>query len=586
MNAFEKAVKYYKDEIGNVKGKTFFVVIPLENDEAFFSIAPLSRAVHEKGGDIHISAFEGHSTIVESMIKTWKIHKAYTEGQKTKDVLAFKNFINIVGKKTKNKTFVNLFKAPNYILRAGHNGFTGSHSLDYKGNWVKKRKWKTLLNTCKVILDQVYNLKPRDRLGIGFETIPAKDNLDKPLQDYLDSYLITKAMKDSALEITNDVTMNASSPRYSMVNNMERLGDLKATLLGCELCKDSKEAVFKRFKEFSKFIGTGKIKNNTATFFVVGKGTSGKHFFGQEIGYPTKNGKSRWQSPAGIIYQPPHAPQTKYDERAPKARVAFTETLPVEVFIKTCNVDWFEIKRRNDALAKVAKKSTKFVVRTNTKNKLKTQFEIGLIKKDGRARTPHTSDVDTRNILDKEFYKQTGIKAGNMGNLPGGEMFLTPEYMEGTAVGDVVINIDQSYRLNKQNPFVIEATKKGYKVIKGPKKVVDAFTKKKKEAWGLLKKQAKVMPKELIELRKKNFNSIGEFAINTNPKAEVCDYLIVNEKVADMIHVAMGSGFEDDKATDYHSDLVIDAKRQMLDIYGLDEDNNKFWIMKKGKILV
>lgn len=586
MEAFEKAVKYYKEKLGNVKGKNFFVAIPLENDEAFFSIAPLSRAIHEKGGDIHVSAFDGHSPVVESMIKIWKIHKAFLEGEKTKDVLAFKNFVKSVEKKTQNKNFVNLFKAPDYILRAGHNGFIGSHRIAYKGGWVKKRKWKTLLKTCKVILEQVYNLKQKDRLGIGFETIPSKDNLDKPLQDYLDSYMIIKAMRDSALDVTKNVTMNASSPRYSMLKDMEKIGNLKATLLGCELSKYIEEAVFKRFKELSKFIGTSKIKHNTATFFIVGKGTAGKHFFGQEIGYPTKNKKSRWQSPAGIIYQPPHAPQTRHDDRAPKARIAFTETLPLEVFIKTCNVNWFEIKRKNDVLAEVAKKSVKFIVNANIKGKHKTEFEVGLRKKDGGARMPLTSDVDTRNIVDKEFYKRTGIKAGNMGNLPGGEMFITPEYMKGKAAGDVVINIDQSYRLSKQNPFVIEATKKGYKVVKGPKKVQEEFTRKKKEAWRLLKKQEKVMPKELIDIRKKNFNSIGEFAINTNPKAEVCDYLIVNEKIADMIHVAMGSGFEDDKATDYHSDLVIDAKRQKLDICGVDEDDKRHWIMKKGKILV
>ncbi|MFW6383018.1 MAG: hypothetical protein ACOCZQ_00075 [Nanoarchaeota archaeon] len=586
MDAFERAVNYYKEEIGNVKGKTFFVVIPLQNNGAFFSIAPLSKAIHENGGDIHISAFDGHSPVVESMLKTWKIHKGFLEDKKTKDVLAFKNFVKAIERKTKSNNFIKLFKAPDYILRGGHNGFMGSLGLAYKDKWVKKRRWKTLLKTCSVILDQVYNLKPKDRLGIGFETIPSKENLDKPLQDYLDSYLITKAMLESALEITGNVTMNTSSPRYSMLKDMERVGNLKATLLGCELCKESKEAVFKRFRDLSRFIGTGKIKHNTATFFIAGKGTPGKHFFGQEIGYPTKNGKSRWQSPAGIIYQPPHAPQTKHDERAPKARVAFTETLPVEVFIKTCNVDWFEIKRKNDALADVAKKSVKFVVKSNTKGKYKTEFEIGLRKKNKEARIPQTSDVDTRNIIDKEFYKRTGIKAGNMGNLPGGEMFVTPEYMEGTAVGDVVINIDQSYSLSKQNPFVIQAAKKGYKVVKGPKKVIDAFTKKKGEAWGLLKKQEKVMPKELIDVRKKNFNSIGEFAINTNPKAEVCDYLIVNEKVADMIHVAMGSGFEDDKATDYHSDLVIDAKRQRLDIYGVDEAGNKYPLMEKGNKLV
>ncbi len=586
MKGFNEAVSYYKEEIGEVKGKSFFITIPLDDEKGFFSIAPLSKAIHEKGGDVHVSVFGGHCPITESMVKAWKIHKAYKKGEKTKDVIAFSNFVNFVKRKTKKPHFESIFRAPDYILRVGRDGFCGSMDLKYKDSWIKKRKWKTLLKTSNTIWSQVYNLKAKDKVGIGFETIPADKNMEKPLEDFIDSYLITRAMAEECLKITNKVTMNSYSPRYSMLKPMERISDMKTTLLGCEICKDSKEAVFKRFKEFSKFVGTSKINNNTATFFITARGTPGRHFFGQEIGYPTKNGKSRWQSPAGIIYQPSHAPQTKFEDRVPKARVAFTETLPVEVFIKTSNIDWLEMKDRNMALAELAKKSIKFVVKSNIKGKYKTNFEVGLVKKDGGKRTPHTSDVDTRDVIDKEYYKKTGIKAGNMGNIPGGEMFITPEYMKGTAVGDVVINVDQSYRLNKQNPFVVEATKKGYKVVRAPKKIFEAFNKKKKEAWNILKKQEKIMPKELIDLRKKNFNSIGEFAINTNPKAEVCDYLIVNEKIANMIHIAMGSGFEDDKATDYHSDLVIDAKRQKLDIYGVDEKNNQHWVMRRGKFFI
>ena len=585
MDKFRKAVDYYKKAIGNVKGKSFFVTIPLNDERAFFSLAPFSMAVHEKGGDLHLSVFEGHSQIVESMVKAWKIHKAYKDGKKTKDILAFKKFLDLVKRKTKNKSFENVFKAPDYILRAGSKGFCGSIKMHFQNGWVKKRKWKTLVKTCDIIWDQVYNLKVNERVGLGFETIPAEKDLEKPLQDYIDSYYISRAMLESLLKVTQKVTMNSSSPRYSLLKPMERISDLKATLLGCELCRHSNEAVFRRFKEFARYIGTSRVKHNSATFFIVGKGTPGKHFFGQSIGYPTKNGKSRWQSPAGIIYQPNHAPQTKYEGRPPKGRVAFTETLPVEVFIKTSNIDWNEMKRRNDTLAEIARKSVKFVVKSNTKSNYKTDFEVGLVKKTGEKRLPRTSDVDTRDIINKEYYKRTGIKAGNMGNIPGGEMFITPEYMMGRAVGDVVINVDQSYRLNKQNPFVVDANKKGYKVVRAPKKILQNFNNKKKEAWNLLKKQEKTMPKKLIETRKKNFNSIGEFAINTNPKAEVCDYLIVNEKIADMIHIAMGSGFEDDKATDYHSDLVIDAKRQKLDIYGVDQKGNEFWVMKRGKML-
>ena len=110
---------------------------------------------------------------------------------------------------------------------------------------------------------------------------------------------------------------------------------------------------------------------------------------------------------------------------------------------------------------------------------------------------------------------------------------------------------------------------------------------KKKEAMKVLLKQEKykALPKKIIQMKKDNFNKIGEFAINTNPKARLCNYLIVNEKIAGMIHIALGSGFEDDRASVYHYDVVINAKEQKLDIYGL-KGNKKFWMMKKGKLVV
>ena len=53
-----------------------------------------------------------------------------------------------------------------------------------------------------------------------------------------------------------------------------------------------------------------------------------------------------------------------------------------------------------------------------------------------------------------------------------------------------------------------------------------------------------------------------------------------------MIHVAFGSGFEPDTATEYHMDVVIDSPRQKLDIYGIDSKNNKHWIIKNGSFVL
>ena len=94
------------------------------------------------------------------------------------------------------------------------------------------------------------------------------------------------------------------------------------------------------------------------------------------------------------------------------------------------------------------------------------------------------------------------------------------------------------------------------------------------------------MPKEIIDIYKKNFWSIGEFAINTNPEAELSRYLIVNEKIARMIHIALGMGYQPDKKTVYHWDIVINSPKQKLDIYGTDKHKKVHWIIKKGEFVV
>ena len=175
-----------------------------------------------------------------------------------------------------------------------------------------------------------------------------------------------------------------------------------------------------------------------------------------------------------------------------------------------------------------------------------------------------------------------------MGNLPGGESFITPEYIEGQFIGDVVVHVDSNYMLSKSKPLKISMNKNGYEILSGPQKIIDKIKEKKSEAWEkiLRDESSGNVSKEIIELKKRNFNGIGEFAINTNPKAKPCNYLIVNEKIANMMHIALGSGFDADKATEYHYDIVFDSKSQKLDVYGVTKSGVILNIIKKGKFVI
>ena len=106
--------------------------------------------------------------------------------------------------------------------------------------------------------------------------------------------------------------------------------------------KDKRKNI-KKYKKLSDILDLKRIKVVDASFFIAGKGYSGKHVLGEVIGYPSLNKKTRWQSPGQMVYKLDFYPQTASDDRIPLARVGFTETLPVDVFVETCNIDWKKI---------------------------------------------------------------------------------------------------------------------------------------------------------------------------------------------------------------------------------------------------
>jgi hypothetical protein len=577
-NSFTSAVDDYKERLGNVKGKNFFIVFDISSKEAFYSIAPLSRALHEAGADVNCTGIDKTSEALDALKDVWNHYE--------KKLPELMEFIKETDKKTKG-SFEKLFKKPDFNIVATDKEFAGDLHIPFHTAWFKDYRMEELMQTADILWRDVYNLKKGERAGIGFPLIPTTNLMGHPLEDYLDSYSIIWSMTQSCKK-TAEPSLGASTSRASQLDEGESISDLKATLLGCELCKEADEEPFIKFKKLSSILKLDRFKPIDLSFFVSGKGYPGKHLFGEKVGYPSLNKKTRWQSPGQFIYKLDFYPQTKDDDREPMARVAFTDTLPLDIYLETNLVDWNDIRSRNQALKNKMDSCDVIHVEGKLNEKYTTKLEVGLVKKDGKRRWVRRSDTDVREKINEDYLEMTGIKAGNMGNIPGGEAFVTPEYMKGVFVGDVVVHVDQSYPLNEKNPIVVECNGDSYKIIEGPKEIIDKINIRKEESMKLLleAEKHKSMPQEIIDLKKQNFERIGEFAINTNPKAKLCEYLIVNEKIAKMMHIALGSGFEPDRASLYHMDIVFNAPRQKLDVYGIDGDNKKHWILKDGEFVV
>ena len=583
--AFNSGVEDYKKQIKNAKGRDFFIVFDIMNKEAFYSIAPLSRALHELGADVSCAGLYKNSEWHEALHSVWDTFRELKSGLDNQNTKALKDFIAEVDKKS-NGDFEKIFERPDFFLEAGKDGFSGSLELPFHTEWFKDYRMEELMQTSEILWRDVYALKKNERVGIGFSLIPTSDLIGHPLEDYLDSYSIIWAMTQAARK-TADPSMSACTFRASMLEKSERASELRATLLGCELCREIDEEPFKKYKKLSELLKLGRIKPIDLSFSISAKGYPGKHLFGEVIGYPSLNKKTRWQTPGQMIYKLDFYPQTKFDDRDPIARVAFTETIPIDIFIETNLVDWSDIRERNQKLKEKMDKCDVIYVEGKLKEKYVTRLEVGLVKKDGTRRWVRRSDTDVREKINRTYLEMTGIRAGNMGNIPGGEAFTTPEYMKGIFLGDVVVHVDQSYPLDKKNPLVVECNGDSYRIVEGPKEIIEKINKRKNDAMKMLLQAEKnrSLPQDIIDMKKKNFERVGEFAINTNPKARLCEYLIVNEKIAKMMHIALGSGFEPDRSTEYHMDIVFNAPRQKLDVYGTDKSGNKHWILKNGEFV-
>ncbi|MEM0360640.1 MAG: hypothetical protein QXK06_04880 [Candidatus Diapherotrites archaeon] len=588
LKYYATATAKYRQCLQSLSKKTVLIEFNWNNKKAYYSLAPLTQALHELNADLNVSLHEGKSKNLEILCNAWKAFLDLEKGVKSPASSALEAFILEAEKKAGKGKIKKALSPPEAVISACQHCFfvetsKGAWFLPFREKWFKERCKKGLRETAKRIIVDGFALKKRERFSIGFEIMPKKTERELPFEDYLDNFAIALAMAEEAKKRGASVSMGSSTNRKSKVEPMNRISELKSIISGCEHDKKVKEKVFQKYSILSSKIGAKEWENADAAFSIIGKGYSGKHIFGTTIGYPSPNRKTRWTNPSSMFLKPAWHPQTKTDKRMPKTRIGITETLPIENFVRTCNINYNEMRALTLAIKKQMSKSEKIIVQS----KGFTNLEI-LLTKGKKRRKVTTSDADATKKLNREILKEEGLFSGMFANFPSGEAFCTPESIEGTAIGDVVINLDRSHVLNPKNPLVVEFKKGRWRLARAPPAIKKKMEKELSDAKKLIKEyeKNKSLPAPIIKQYKENLDRVGEFAINTNPKARLSNYLIENEKIAKMIHIALGSGFEPDRQTLYHWDFVINSPRQKLDIYGLDKKGKKHWIIRKGKFTV
>jgi len=204
--------------------------------------------------------------------------------------------------------------------------------------------------------------------------------------------------------------------------------------------------------------------------------------------------------------------------------------------------DFIQVDELSERLIKKARNAKTITVRSDAGTEMSAEFSLKI-----------------------KWIKTSGlISVDKWGNLPGGEIFTSPQNVNGTFLVDGVVGdyLCQKYGDLKDNPLKIEI--KDSRIVKmecDNKELLEEFT-------------AYTMTDE-------NSNRVGEFAIGTNIACtKVIGHILQDEKLP-TVHIAFGHPYSKHTGADWKSTTHIDCVSIKCSIWFDSEQ-----VMDKGKFLI
>jgi leucyl aminopeptidase (aminopeptidase T) len=253
-----------------------------------------------------------------------------------------------------------------------------------------------------------------------------------------------------------------------------------------------------------------------------------------------KLGKDKW-----ALKKPFKAGKKKYDSAfnylmgVKKARSFWSPSVTADMFLRTVPVDYRVMKRDCAAVARVLTAAESVHIATAKGMDL----VMGL-----RGRKARRDDGDFS-------------KPGSGGNLPAGEVFISPAL--GTSKGRIVF--DGSISTDKGaivigEPIVADVEGGFVRSITGGE---EARRFEKAVEMGAVRAREFVrdgkLPKASLESYVRNSKNLGELGIGLNRAARIVGNVLEDEKVFRTCHIAIGSNYDDDAPALIHYDGIINA---------------------------
>jgi aminopeptidase len=232
------------------------------------------------------------------------------------------------------------------------------------------------------------------------------------------------------------------------------------------------------------------------------------------------------------------------------------------MFAKTVPIDYPALKARclavSEALAGAAY--------ARVTNAAGTDIRVGL-----RGRAPKSDDGDFS-------------KRGSGGNLPAGEVFISPELgvSEGTIVfdlsiaavkGDIVIRKPISCRV--EGGFVVDVSGDEEAALLRKSLESGAESARKLGREGALSA-------DKVAAYVRNASNLGELGIGLNPAAEVVGNMLEDEKAFRTCHFAIGSNYDDDAPALIHLDGLVSRPT----IVAVRADGRETVIEREGELIL
>ena len=251
-----------------------------------------------------------------------------------------------------------------------------------------------------------------------------------------------------------------------------------------------------------------------------------------------------------------------YLKAARKARSFWSPSVTIPMFEETVPIDYRRLAENCRTLRRIFDAA----VEAHITSRLGTDLVLGF-----RGRKAFADDGDFS-------------KPGRGGNLPAGEMYISPELGagEGTLVFDGCISSDRGVIIINQ-PIRATIRRNLVTRLSGGReaKLLQQTLERARESTRKFAAEGKIARKDLPGYLT-NISNLGELGIGLNEKARIVGNMLEDEKVLKTCHIAIGSNYDNDAKALIHLDGLVKNPTIVVS----DARGKKTTVLKDGKIVV